>query len=165
MSKYSKEFRQSVIQRTLQPDNPGLIAIAEEAGVPVNTLYSWLHYFRKKGESPVRKPDPNNRSITEKHELLLEHAAVPPEQIGEWMRLKGVHEEHLKLWRTEIRELLNTRKNNRSMTNTTDKKRVKELELELRRKDRALAELSAEVILKKKLMGIVFEQDEEQKTT
>jgi hypothetical protein len=53
--------------------------------------------------------DPKNRSILERQELLLESAAILPYQLGEWFRKRGIHEESLKLWRTEIRETLKLR--------------------------------------------------------
>ena len=34
---------------------------------------------------------------------------ILPDQLGEWLRRPGIHEEHLKLWRTEIRETLKVR--------------------------------------------------------
>lgn len=92
---------------------------------------------------------------------MLESASIPTEQLGEWLRKRGIHEEHLKLWRSEIREALKLRQSEARKELSEERRKVKQLEKELRKKDRALAEVTAIMVLKKKLEGIIFEPDED----
>lgn len=161
MARYSEEFKTTTVRKALLPDGPGAVAVAEEAGISLQTLYNWLRKLRGEVEMRMGSSDPKNRSILEKQELLLESASIPSEELGEWLRTRGIHEEHLKLWRTEIRETLKVRQSDSKKELREERKKVKQLEKELRKKDKALADVTAIMVLKKKLEGIIFEPDEE----
>ena len=87
------------------PDNPGVYRTAEETGISVQTLYSWIRKLREDAELGMEH-NGSERSILEKQELVLEAASISPDEFGAWLRERGVHEEQLKLWRTEIRNVL-----------------------------------------------------------
>lgn len=159
MARYSEEFKSTTVRKALLPDGPGAAAVAEEAGISLQTLYNWLRKMRGEVEMRMGSSDPKNRSMLEKQELLLESASIPTEQLGEWLRKRGIHEEHLKLWRSEIRETLKLRQSEARKELSEERKKVKQLEKELRKKDKALAEVTAIMVLKKKLEGIIFEPD------
>jgi len=108
-----------------------------------------------------RAGDPRDRSILEKQELLLEAASVSPEALGGWLREHGIHEEHLRLWKGEIRDRLKHNEASSKRELSVERRKVKTLEKELHKKDEALAELTALMVLKKKLEGILFEPEGE----
>ena len=68
--------------------------------------------------------------------------------MGKWLREKGLRSEHIEKWQHEMKKNLNPQKKNIELKEA--KRRIKELERELNRKDKALAEMSALVVLKKK---------------
>lgn len=158
MARYSEDFKKSIVRKILLPDNPGVTQISEETGISIQTLYSWL---REDVEMSFEGTNPEDRSMLEKQEILLEAASIPQDQLGAWLRERGIHEEHLKLWRNEIKEALKFNKNQERKENSETKKKIKALEKEIQRKDKALAEMAALMTLKKKLEGIWFEPEDE----
>jgi transposase len=90
--------------------------------------------------------------------MLLEFARLPEAETGEWLRKKGLQSEHLKLWESELTTKSDTsqfKEETRILRNTN-----KQLEKDLLKKDKALAELSAIIILQKK-MADLFPREEE----
>ena len=88
----------------------------------------------------------------------MEAAALPEEKLGRWLREKGLRSEHLEVWQEEMKKELDQQKKNQELKEA--KKRIKELERELNRKDKALAEMTALVVLKKKLDALYGNGDE-----
>ena len=76
---------------------------------------------------------------------MLEASRLSDEQLGAFLRREGLHEATLREWRAAALEALGTPKTARAET-----RRVRELERELRRKDKALAETAALLVLQKK---------------
>jgi len=142
--------------------NSGVSKISEDTGISQQALYSWIRKLRGDVEMTQKNTNPGERSILEKQELLLESASIAPDELGAWLRERGIHEEHLKLWKNEIRELLQSNRNSDRKELSELKKKNKSLEKEIIRKDKALAEMSALMVLKKKLEGVLFERGEDQ---
>ena len=160
MARYSEDFKKSIVRKLLLPENPGVTQISEETGISIQTLYSWIRKLREDVEMSFKGTNPEDRSMLEKHEILLEAASIPHEQLGAWLRERGIHEEHLKLWRNEIQETLKSTKKLERKEISETKKKIKALEKEIQRKDKALAEMAALMTLKKKLEGIWFEPED-----
>ena len=76
-------------------------------------------------------------------------------ELGEFLRRSGLHEATLAEWRAAALEGLAPRK-----VSGKEGKRVRELERELRRKERALAEAAALLVLQKKAQAIWGDEDE-----
>jgi len=93
---------------------------------------------------------PRYKGASEKLALLLEGKLLDADRLGEWLREKGLHSGHLTLWEQELRELMDTKATNDKAELQALKKRNRQLEKELERKNAALAELAALMALKKK---------------
>src|SRR5512135_15398 len=161
MARYSEDFKKSIVRKILLPDSPGISQISEETGISQPTHYSWIRKLRGDVEMNQEGTNPGDRSILEKQELLLEASSIAQEEMGAWLRERGIHEEHLKLWKDEIRQMLKHNKNTERKELSDLKKKNKALEKEIQRKDRALAEMITLMALKKKLEGVWFEPDED----
>lgn len=127
--KYSKSFRNSILKKVLPPENRSVYSVAKEAGIAPVTINSWLSNL-KSGKLDLEQDsdDPvNERGMKEKLELLLEYQKIPEDGIGEWLRQKGLHSEHIVLFRQEIAVL---------MVNKSDEKdtRIREKEGTSRKK-------------------------------
>lgn len=86
-------------------------------------------------------------------------SGLPPEELGAFLRREGVHEAEVEQWRAAILEALEggvAKGSGRGV----DGKRIKELERELRRKDKALAETAALLVLQKKVREIWGDGDD-----
>jgi len=151
--KYSKSFRNAILKKVLPPESRSVYSVAKETGIAVITINSWLANLKtgtlsveQDGDDPV-----NERSMKEKLDLLLEHQQIPEEGKGEWLRQKGLHSEHVTLFKQEVTSLM-VHKNDKKDTKIRElEKKLKQQEKELQRKDSALAEVVAILTLKKKL--------------
>lgn len=158
---YSDGFRRSIVRRMLVPGGASVSTLSKETGISAQTLYNWLQKLKETVEMSDQKRTPEEWSLPEKNEALLEAAALSPEAKGEWLRHKGLHSGHLTLWHGEIQAALKGIANPLSKDEQrTARKQIAELEKEIRRKDKALAEMTALVVLKKKLQHLL--SDEEQ---
>jgi hypothetical protein len=82
---------------------------------------------------------------------------------GAWCRKHGVYPQELAVWRESATQALAEPEDARATPQQTraDKRRIKELERELRRKDKALAETAALLVLSKKLEAIFNKGEDE----
>ncbi len=121
-------------------------------GISDQTIYNW----KKKAENGtlfIDEPSsPASTGQLEGYNFLLESRTIPNDEMGEWLRCRGLHSEHLTLWEQELRYRLSNKENEIKRENQQLKKEKKELEKELRRKEKALAEMAALLTLKKKQM-------------
>lgn len=164
---YSKAFRTLIVQKMTSPNRPDVVALAEEVGVPRSTLYRWVADAGKlipqvevapppttnHTQRPSRMKRPQDRSAEEKLAAVMEAATLSDEELGAFLRSKGIYEAQLQEWRELMLSGLNPASVQRSKKKT-EAKRVRELEKELRRKDKALAETAALLVLKKKAQAI-----------
>jgi hypothetical protein len=91
--------------------------------------------------------------------IVAAAAALSPEELGAFLRREGVHEAEVEQWRMAVLEALESGVAKGS-GRSADSKRIKELERELRRKDKALAETAALLVLQKKVREIWGDGDD-----
>jgi transposase-like protein len=169
MSTYTAGFKTRMVQRMAGPESISATALAKEVGVSQNTLSRWL---RRASEAEptvtpmTKKKRPSrstHRTAQEKLRLVLEASALSEEELGAFLRREGVHEAELQAWRAKAMEAaegaLKAPHGKRS-ENTAERRRIRDLERELTRKDKALAEVSALLILKKKVQEIWGDEDD-----
>ena len=146
---YSESFKTKMVQKMRPPNGRSAGALAEETGLPQPTLSRWLREARNIGvmNTPAKK-----WTLMEKLRVLIEASRLDENTLGECLRREGLHEAQLKQWRAAVEAVLGdgSKRGKRSAA----AKRIKELERELRRKDKALAEVSAILVLKKKAAAI-----------
>ena len=150
MARYGERFRNMVVARLLPPESAKLVAVAKEIGVSVQTLERW----REEAQSrPAR-----GRAWTAgaRLEAVIIAAALDEAGKSAWCREHGVYPADLDKWRLSATTALTEPEEARASPQATrqDKKRIKELERELLRKDRALAETAALLVLSKKVAAI-----------
>lgn len=126
--------------------------VARVLGVSSWSLYHWAkHYGNDNGMKRNRRP--GERSVQEKLKAVIEFEGLEGEKQGEYLRRKGLQSEHIAGWKKSMEAGLEggggLTAANRSEW-AADKKKIKELERDLGRKDRALAETTALLVLKKK---------------
>lgn len=159
--RYTTGFKKNIVRRLLIPDSLGVHEISEETGVAIPTLYNWLKKYREQIELANYQKTPEEWALPEKSNALLEVAALSPEEQGEWLRRNGLQSIHLTLWKKELSKALAEIGKPVNKTNAKEaRKKIRELEKEIRRKDKALAEMTALVVLKKKLETFLEERDQ-----
>jgi len=150
---YSSGMKAAILRRILPPQGESVLIVSKETGVSANTLYHWKKQARE-GMLDLGSGEicPSDRNSGEKLTLLLESKSIGPEEKGEWLRSRGLHTEHLPLWEQELRELVTETEKKQCQENVELKRKNKELQRELNRKEKALAEMAALMTLKKKPM-------------
>jgi hypothetical protein len=110
-----------------------------------------------------KSTSPKDRPLIEKNKAVFEFDSLPAEKRGEFLRKNGIHEENLAEWRKQIEIALQPVKKSSQERKElgAEKEKVKKLERELHRKDKALAEVSALLILKKKADLLWGSEEEE----
>jgi transposase-like protein len=94
---------------------------------------------------------PQDWSAEEKLRAAVEAAALDGAALGEYLRRRGIHAEHVEQWRAAAVAALEAAGRGGG-AGGAERKRIKELERELRKKDAALAETAALLVLRKKPM-------------
>jgi len=163
MSTYTAGFRARMVQRMAGAESISATALAKKVGVSQNTLSRWLRQASEARPTvpPMTKKKRQSRSARrtaqDKLRLVLEASALSEEDLGAFLRREGVHEAELEAWRAKAMEgaegALKAPHGKRS-ENTAERRKIRDLERELSRKDKALAEVSALLILKKKIQEI-----------
>ncbi len=145
---YAENFKKAMVQKLLLPGGPSVLSLSRETGVSEQSLYNWKAKYQNGGSGQTQR-SPRHWTNEDKYEALLEAAKLTGEDLGKWLREKGLRSEHIEIWEQEMKKNLNQRKKDEEIREL--KKKNKELERELRRKEKALAEMSALVVLKKKV--------------
>lgn len=104
---------------------------------------------------------PNDWSAEDKLKIVTEAASLDEEQLGAFLREKGLHLTHLEQWRMQVLEALQNRSPKKiTKSKKDDTRRIRALEKELNRKDKALAEAAALLVLKKKVHDIWGDEED-----
>ncbi len=172
---YSDMFKNAMIQKLSGPDAISASALSKQVDVPQSTLSKWLrmagvgpsygfpnnaHEYTKmaKIKNPKR---PNDWSAEDKLKVVVEAASLDDEQLGAFLRKKGLHQAHLDQWRSQMLDGLQNGFSKKKAKQKNDAaKRIRALEKEVNRKDKALAETAALLVLKKKVQEIWGDEDD-----
>ena len=159
--KYSKRLKETALRKILPPENRSVPDVAREMGISEQTIYNWKKQAENGSLFLEETSSPMQTGQLEQYNLILESKLIGEDRIGEWLREKGLHSEHLNLWEQEIKDTLNNKDNKLKLENQKLKKEKKLLEKELHRKEKALAEMAALLTLKKKAEAIWGDGEDE----
>lgn len=170
---YSEAFRRRMVQRMSGPGGTTATALSAEVGISQPTLSRWL---REAGKARVeamsgkkqgtpkasRRRRPSERTGEEKFRIVMAAAGLEESELGAFLRREGLHDEDLVRFREEVRAAaiagLSARK---TRGETAEQRRIRELEGDLKRKDAALAETAALLVLRKKAVALWGEEGED----
>jgi len=153
---YSPEYKASIIERMLPPNNVSVTELVSETGIPKDTLYSWRSRARAQGlEAAQASATRSTLSSEEKFAVVVESAALNEVELGEYCRRKGLYPQQIAAWKASCMQAnaVVPAKQARAEVRV-HKQQLKALERELRRKDKALAEAAALLVLEKKLQTV-----------
>lgn len=153
--KYSTAFRNSILKKVLPPENRNIAEVAREAGLSAWTIHNWMKRLES-GTLPQGdgETSPKGKSAVEKLKLLLASRQVAETDRGAWLRENGLHDEHLPLFEQELVDIVDKNSDKAKREVRELKKENARLQSELRRKEKALAEVTALLVLKKKADAI-----------
>ena len=150
----------------LPPQSRSVAELARETGITEATLYSWRTRARKSGAVMPGggRQQAQEWDSTSKFAVVLETATLNEAQLAEYCRGKGLFIEQVRAWRSAC-EQANARSEQQTaefaQNLKAERRRIKQLEGELRRKEKALAEAAALLILAKKYRAFPMLDDED----
>ncbi len=164
---YSESFKEQMIARLVGPRATSAMALSKEVGISQSTLSRWLRdasrvamRVGKDDDKKAAEERPPRRTqdwtSEQKLRVVLESLKVSDHELGAFLRREGVHEAELREWRETALEALEPAAKKRKK----EAKRVRDLEKELRRKEKALAEAAALLVLEKKLQALWGAEDD-----
>jgi transposase-like protein len=158
--------REEILQRLNQPGAPSVGVISEETGIPKATLYYWLSrrdnggnrsMSRQEGNPGMRKRS-KPRSPSTKLRLVSESMELEGDALRSWCKIKGVTIDELLGWRDLALSGIEDADGSTSGHGRADlEELVRELEKDVRRKNDALAEAAALLVLQKKTQKLFGE--------
>jgi transposase-like protein len=166
MAQYSQERREAVLSKLLPPHNRPVTHVAREEGICTATLYNWLKSAKERG---LAVPGSGKKTAEQwsgeaKLAVVLETASMNAEELSAYCRRKGLYPEQIERWKqacvdgAEDTSPVDAKAVQRE--NQTLRKAKRELEKQLRRKDKALAESAALLVLQKKYRALLEDEDE-----
>ena len=150
MARYGQTFKDRAVGRLLPPESAAVELVAREVGVGAGTLQRWRDDIQS---MPARG---RAWTATARLQAVITTAAMPEVGKNAWCREQGIYPAELEKWCTSAASALCDPQDARASPQATrkDRTRIKELERELLRKDRALAETAALLVLSKKVTAI-----------
>lgn len=155
--------RQEIVHRLSQPGSPSIAVMSEETGVPKATLYAWLSSERRlgRGDTPrkaslamTKRSKPRSPSV--KFALLGESHGLQGDALKAFCDQKGVTVEELLSWRDlALSGIELAERDGLGVTRKEHEGEMAELKEDLRRKNEALAEAAALLVLQKKTLGLL----------
>ena len=157
LARYGQAFKDRAVARLLPPESTAVEEVAREVGIGAGTLERWREDAQSR---PAR-----GRAWTAGARLEAVVTTAPMNEAGKstWCREHGVYPTELEKWRASCTAALAEPEEARASPQATrhDRKRIKELERDLLRKDRALAETAALLVLSKKVQAIFNKGEDE----
>lgn len=165
MAKYSEKFKYSIISRMMPPQNESVSAIARETGLSEGTLYEWKKKAKSKGIAvPGGVSESERWSTQDKFSIVVETATLSEIELADYCRKKGLYVEQVQAWRDACMQANGgvAQQASQLQRNLREKDiELKKLNQELRRKEAALAETAALLVLRKKANAIWGDNEDE----
>jgi transposase len=150
VARYGQAFKDRAVARLLPPESAALEVVSREIGIAMDTLKRWH-------ADALSKPALGRAwTAGARLDAVITTASMSESDKGAWCREHGVYTADLALWRANCTTALSEPEEARASPQATrqDRKRIKELERDLLRKNTALAETAALLVLSKKLEAI-----------
>ena len=150
---FNEEFKKAAVEKLYGQNSLGLSGVALELGISKSTLFCWkAKYANGFSMKKAKKERPTSDwTAEEKMETLIEAASLSENELGEYLRSNGLNSCDLETFKNDFitsipdrgrpkldPEVVKLRKDNTNLTK------------DLNKKNRALAEMSARVVLLKK---------------
>lgn len=165
-TQYPKERKDAIIIKMLPPQNISVPELVKQENIPYGTLYTWKQQYLRKHSKDIPSMTSSNAKWTanQKFAVIIETSTLNEQELNEYCRKKGLYVADIATWKTAFIK----GSQYQSTANKEDKNKLKELRTEnkslkkdLRRKEKALAETAALLVLRKKLDALWEESGDE----
>jgi transposase-like protein len=148
--KFSDEQKQMWVKKFLTRGSVPIEVFCRQNALSSTAIYKWVAIW---GRTPDMKPlarSPQHWTPEEKFKAVMAFDALEPEEQGAYLRREGVHADHIDMWREKMTKSLALESHDKRSERGELVYKILDLEKELARKEKALAEAAAIIILKKK---------------
>lgn len=156
--RYTTEQRECAIRQMMPPLNLAVVELAKTTGITTVTLRVWQKMARAEGRIMLGDGKQNDQwSSTNKFRIVLETAPLSEAELSAYCRTKGIYPEQVAQWRLICEQANAPVTAKPAAIPETDAKqvqRIRELERTLKKKEAALAEAAALLVLEKKAAAI-----------
>ena len=165
-ARFTQSFKIQAVEKALsRSEHTSLLDVAQSLGIGHSTLGKWIVKSRNNEFEEVTNPlirtdmtkdkRPQDWSLEDRFNMVLECNSLDDEAVSRLCRERGIFSHHLKQWKLDF---INGSSEGSSAKNVSQmkilKNEVKDLKKELNRKDKALAETAALLVLQKKVNDI-----------
>lgn len=166
--KFSQAFKVQAVEKALnRAEGKTILSVSESLGIGHSTLGKWL-IKAKNNELVVtsindinKEKRPHDLSLKERFDLVLKCSSLDGSEVSTLCREQGLYPHHIKQWELDFVNAKNNQGGVAKASETKElKKTIKKLERELHRKDKALAETAALLVLQKKVHDIWGENED-----
>jgi transposase len=151
VARYGQAFRDRIIARLLPPESAAIEVVSREVGVSVGTLERWRAQALA---APGEVASGQRWTPAARLEAVITTAAMDEAARSVWCREQGLYSAELETWKRDAIAGLGEPRAASAAEARQDRRRVRELERALHRKDKALAETTALLVLRKKLQAV-----------
>lgn len=157
MIRIPPERKAAVLAKLLPPYNMTVTSVAQMEGISEATLYTWRKQAKAEGK-PVPGADKNSEQWPAQARLavIIETATLNEADIAAYCRKKGLYPEQITQWKQAFLQVPSL--DDRAALKQSQKE-IKQLKRELVRKEKALAEAAAILVLRKRLRDYYGETD------
>lgn len=158
MKHYSPERKEAVIKKLMPPTNTPVSQLSKETGISEACLYNWRKQA-KLGGSVVPGDGKNTEQWTseDKFAVVVKTLTMNAAELAEYCREKGLFVEQVHSWKSACLSANTHHEEQQKQLkeqSRVDKQKIKFLEKDLNRKEKALAETAALLVLRKKANAI-----------
>lgn len=163
---YTRRVKETAIKMMLPPQSMPLKRISESLGIPEVTLKKWRAELRTNGHPVPSKDEPADKwSSQDKFLIVVETLKMNESELSEYCRENGLFPDQVKSWQencsnanadipSQISELM--------QQDRETQRELKRVKKELQRKESALAETAALLVLRKKAEAIWGPSEDEE---
>jgi transposase len=154
MARYGQAYKDRIVARLLPPESSALEVVSREVGVSVATLERWRAEALANGSGAGAGAGSQRWTAAARLQAVIATAAMDETTRSAWCREQGLYQAELEAWKRDAIAGLGEPRAASALEARQDRRRVKELERELHRKDKALAETAALLVLSKKISAV-----------
>ena len=161
-AKFSQSFKKQAVKKALmRKDGVSVKTIANEILVGYSTLQKWIVQTKNhelelsddistSEDSMKHEKRPEDWSSQDKLSIIIQCGALDDNGVSQLCREQGIFPHHIKQWTKDIIKS-GVQKTNTAPATSQMKRKIKALQKELNRKEKALAETAALLVLQKKV--------------
>ncbi len=153
MKTFTDEFRKSAVKKALSRGQISIVDICKGLNIAKPTLYQWIKTYGKQDGMIPLNSRPQDWSLEQRFKAVFTYESLNDDERGKFLRENGLYSNNLIEWKADIQKCFENQKSDAAMSRNEKLKfqtQIKELQNDLHRKEKALAETAALLILKKK---------------